>query len=315
MRVLDDVDVDLNLLLPLAALLEERHVTRAAERVHLSQPAMSRVLARLRRTFDDELLVRGTSGYEPTPRAERIERDLRALLPRVRQLFAGEAFDPASAAENHRLAGTDYAVWLFAPSLFRAVLQASPQSQITFTAWHDRVFEDLERGTVDLAFYGLAAPPGLRAEQLFEERFVCLVAASHPLADAGRLDLAAYLEASHVVIDVGGGEQTVIDRHLSTMGRRRPVRLRLPYHAAAPAALPGTALVATLPKRLAETFAGDEQLRILDAPEEIATMSYRMSWHPRLDDDPAHRWLRDRVRDVVGGHGDDVRDDPSGGTL
>lgn len=299
MRMLDEVDVDLNLLLPLAALLEERHVTRAAERVHMSQPAMSRALARLRRAFDDELLVRGPAGYEPTPRAERLERDLRSLLPRVRQLFAGGVFDPAVAVENHRLAGTDYAVWLFAPSLSRAVLAASPQSQITFTPWHDRVFEDLERGTVDLAFYGLAAPAGLRSEVLFEERFVCLVSTSNPLARRRRLDLATYLDASHVVIDVGEGEQTVIDRHLTTMGRRRTVRLRLPYHAAAPAALPGTALVATLPRRLVDTFAPDPQVRVLAAPPEIAAMTYRMSWHPRLDDDAGHRWLRDRVRAVV----------------
>lgn len=301
MHMLDDVDVDLNLLLPLSALLEERHVTRAAERVHMSQPAMSRVLARLRRTFDDELLVRGPAGYEPTPRAERLERDLRSLLPSVRQLFVGEAFDPASAVENHRLTGTDYAAWLFAPSLFRAVLQASPRSQITFTAWHDRVFEDLERGVVDLAFYGLASPPGLRSEELFEERFVCVVSSSHPRARARRLDLDTYLDSGHVVIDVGGGEQTVIDRHLSTMGRRRTVSLRLPYHAAAPAVLPGTALIATLPQRLADTFALDPDLRILRAPGEIATMSYRMSWHPRLDGDPAHRWLREQVRAVVDG--------------
>ncbi|MHA3701246.1 LysR family transcriptional regulator [Jatrophihabitans sp. YIM 134969] len=298
-------DIDLNLLLPLAALLEERHVTRAAERVHLSQPAMSRTLARLRRVFDDELLVRGPAGYEPTPRAERIQRDLRALLPQVRQLFAGGRFDPAAATESHRLSGTDYAVWLFAPSLFRAVLLASPHSQITFTPWHDRVFEDLERGTVDLAFYGLAAPAGLRSQKLFDERFVCLVSDASPLARRRRLDLDTYLAASHVVIDVGEGEQTVIDRHLSTLGRRRAVSLRLPYHAAAPAVLPGTALVATLPKRLADTFAGDPDLRFLAAPPEIAAMTYRMSWHPRLDDDPAHRWLRAQVRAVVGGGGDD----------
>jgi DNA-binding transcriptional LysR family regulator len=292
MRVADD----LNLLAPLAALLEERHVTRAAERMHMSQPAMSRLLARLRRSFDDELLVRGPSGYELTPRAERLERDLRSVLPRVRELFAGEAFDPASAVENHRLAGTDYAVWLFAPSLFRTVLRASPRSRITFTPWHDAVFADLERGSVDLAFYGLAAPPGLRSEELFEERFVCVVSSAHPRAAARSLDLDAYLESAHVVIDVGGGEQTVIDRHLSTMGRRRTVSLRLPYHAAAPAALPGTTLMATLPERLAGAFALGPDLRILPAPAEIATMSYRMSWHPRLDGDPAHRWLRDQVR-------------------
>src|SRR2546422_11527739 len=105
--------VDLNLLPPLAALLEERHVTRAAGRSGLSQPAMSRTLARLRRLLDDQLLVRGGSGYVLTPRAERIQRQLADLMPQVETLFAAELFDPEIAKERYRLAATDYALLLF----------------------------------------------------------------------------------------------------------------------------------------------------------------------------------------------------------
>ena len=300
MRVLDDVDVDLNLLLPLAALLEERHVTRAAERAHMSQPAMSRALAGLRRTFDDELLVRGPAGYEPTPRAERIERDLRSLLPRVRQLFAGDVFEPIAATENHRLAGHRLrSVVVRAVAVPRRPRGVPAVADHVHAVARPRVRRPRARDGRPRLLRGRAAAGTAFGGAVREETFVCLVSATHPLATRRRIDLATYLDASHVVIDVGGGEQAVIDRHLATLGRRRVAGLRLPYHAAAPAALPGTALVATLPRRLVDTFAPDPRLRVLTAPREIATMTYRMSWHPRLDDDPAHRWLRAQVHAVV----------------
>src|SRR5256885_15451916 len=107
--------VDWNLLPPLAALLEERQVTRAAERSGLSQPAMSRALARLRQLLDDQLLVRDRIGYVLTPRAERIQRQLAGLMPRLETLFAAEVFDPATAEDNYRIATTDYPLLLFFP--------------------------------------------------------------------------------------------------------------------------------------------------------------------------------------------------------
>lgn len=291
--------VDLNLLPPLAALLEERHVSRAAARVNLSQPAMSRALQRLREALGDELLVRGAGGYELTPRAERIQRQLVAILPRLEILFAGEAFDPAGAAESFRLAGTDYPPMVFGPALFQRVFQQSPHSTVTFRGWHDNVFDDLVRGLTDIVFYGVAAPPALRCEKLFEESFVCVLSADHPLGSRPQLALDDYLRCSHAVVDIIGGDQTVIDRHLQALGTPRRAGLSVPYHAAAPLAVPGTRLVATLPRRMAEQHAQNPALRLVAAPPEILDMTYYMSWHPRLDDDPAQRWLRDTVRSVT----------------
>ncbi|MHA6759539.1 LysR family transcriptional regulator [Streptacidiphilus sp. PAMC 29251] len=291
--------VDLNLLPPLAALLEERHVSRAAQRVNLSQPAMSRALQRLREVLGDELLVRGSAGYELTPRAERVQRQLVAILPRLEILFAGEAFDPAAAAESFRLAGTDYPAMVFGPALFQQVFRQSPHSTVTFRGWHDGVFDDLARGLTDIVFYGVSAPPALRSEKLFEETFVCVMSADHPLSGRSRLDLDDYLRCSHVVVNIVEGDQTVIDRHLQALGTPRRASLSVPYHAAAPLAVPGTRLVATLPLRLVAQHAQDPALRLVPAPEEIKDMSYHMSWHPRLDDDPAQRWLRHTIRTVT----------------
>jgi DNA-binding transcriptional LysR family regulator len=289
---------DLNLLAPLAALLEERHVSRAADRVRLSQPAMSRALQRLRDLLGDELLVRGAGGYQLTPRAERIQRQLAAVLPRLEILLAGDAFDPLTAAETFRLTSTDY-VAVFGPALFQQIFRSSPHSTVRVETWHPGVLEDVERGAIDLVFYGVAAPPSLRSELIFEERFVCVMSADHPLAGRTAITLADYLRCSHVVIGVGSASQPVIDQHLHTLGTPRKASLTLPFHAAAPLAVPGTQLVATLPWRLAAQYADDPRIRFVNAPEQIEHMSYLMAWHPRLDDDPAQRWLRDTVRTVT----------------
>src|SRR2546423_7839646 len=130
MRMTHLEGVDLNLLPPLAALLDERHVTRAAERSGLSQPAMSRALARLRQVLDDQLLVRDGGGYVLTPRAERIQRQLAGVMPRLETLFAGEVFDPATAEEHWRLAATDFPLLLFLPQAARGVNRLSPHSAL-----------------------------------------------------------------------------------------------------------------------------------------------------------------------------------------
>src|SRR6476620_4609723 len=132
--------VDLNLLPLLAALLDERQVTRAAERSGLSQPAMSRALARLRRELDDQLLVRDGSGYVLTPRAERIQRQLAGVIPQLETLFAAEIFDPATAQEHYRLAATDYALFLLLHRVAREVNTRSPHSTLRIESPGDAVF-------------------------------------------------------------------------------------------------------------------------------------------------------------------------------
>ncbi len=291
--------VDLNLLPALVALLEERHVSRAALRVGMSQPAMSRALQRLRRTLGDDLLVRTASGYRITPRGERILDRLAAAVPQLEDVFAGEDFDPSTTAQVIRLAGSDYAQLVLGPGLARTVATASPGSTLHFSAWHGDVLTDLDRGGVDLAFLGAQAPDHLRSERLFTDRFVCLTAADHPLADRRRIDMADYLACRHLIIDLVDGRQPAIDRVLAAHGTPRRAGLILPVHAAGPLALAGTDLVLTMPSRLLGLCPGDGAIRILDAPPEIDTMAYHMTWHPRLDFDPLHRWLRETVHAVA----------------
>ncbi|MFE3740802.1 LysR family transcriptional regulator [Streptomyces sp. NPDC059134] len=291
--------VDLNLLAPLAALLEERHVSHAAELAGMSQPAMSRALRRLRDTLGDELLVRTPSGYRLTPRAERLQRQLRTVLPRLEGLFAPEEFDPAVAAETFRVAGTDY-TGVFAPAVFRRVFRESPRSTLHFRTWHDAVYEDLDRGIVDLVFHASSEPVGaLHTEPLFDDRFLCVLSADHPLAGRRAMALDEYLDATHVIVGTTGDRQTAIEQRLEERGTRRRAGLTVPYHSLAALSVLGTRLILTLPARLLAQQRQDPGIRVLPAPEEIRSLHYQMSWHPRLDGDLGQRWFRDVIRAVT----------------
>ncbi|OON82525.1 LysR family transcriptional regulator [Streptomyces tsukubensis] len=299
MRMVHIERVDLNLLAPLAALLEERHVSHAADVAGMSQPAMSRALQRLRDTLDDELLVRTGRGYRLTPRAERVQRQLRAVLPRLEGLFAPEEFDPAGAAEAFRVAGTDYSR-VFAPAVFQRVFRESPRSTLHFRAWHDAIYEDLDRGVVDLVFFARSeAATVLHTEHLFDDRFMCVLSADHPLAGRPEITMEEYLDATHVIVGTVGERQTAIERRLEGFGTHRKAGLTVPYHSLAARSVLGTRLILTLPARLLGEHRSDPGLRILPAPEEIRPLHYEMAWHPRLDGDLGQRWLRDTIRAVT----------------
>src|SRR3981189_3341807 len=170
---------DLNLLHTLFALLEERHVTRAARRCFLSQPAMSRALERLRKMVGDELLIRAGREYERTARGERLLRDLESLLPRLELLLKGEQFDPAQSEERFRVTMTDHACVAVLPDLVRRVAIAAPKTRLEVLPWRDDRFEDVEAGRLDLLLDVAGAPATLNSEVLFADVFACVVAASH----------------------------------------------------------------------------------------------------------------------------------------
>lgn len=289
---------DLNLLRALFALLEERHVTRAAERCFLSQPAMSRALDRLRETFDDELLIRVSRHYERTARGERLLRDLERLLPRLDLLLKGEQFDPAQSEERFRMTMTDHACAVVLPDLVGRVASVAPKCRLEVIPWHDERFEDVEAGRLDLVLDVAGAPPKLNSEILFDDFFVCVVAARHAFKK-GRFTLNQYLKYRHVVVDVLSGQQTPVDRPLAVLGLKRSVGLVLPYFQAACLAVAQSDMILTTPSRLARELEKTAAVRVIKAPPELAGFKYEMAWHARLTADPAHAWFRDQIRDVA----------------
>jgi DNA-binding transcriptional LysR family regulator len=287
--------VDLNLLTPLVALLEERQISRAAARVGLSQPAMSRALQRLRRVLDDELLVRTDGGFRLTPRAHRLRAQLASVVPQLDAVFSADTFDPGDAALELQLAGSDYIVSVLTPLVYRRVRAASALSTVRFRPWHRRVFDELDSGEVDLVFFGGPEPPGVEVSRLFTERFVCVVDRAHPAAYEPGLDLEAYLGCRHVVVDIVDGTQPAVDLALGALGFARRADLIVPFHAAGLQAVAGTDLVMTLPALLVASCVDPATMRVVDPPNEIQTLNYSMAWHPLVDDDLRHRWLRDTV--------------------
>ncbi|MFI1889907.1 LysR family transcriptional regulator [Streptomyces jumonjinensis] len=296
-------NADLNLLEALAILLEERHVSRAADRFHLSQSAMSRTLQRLRDTFGDELLVRMGNGYEPTSRGHRIQAELADILPRLEALLRGDVFDPATATGEFRVQCADHATALLGPGVVQRVFRAAPQLSLRIAPWSGGSFADVAQGRADLAVSEGTAPeaavPGpLHRELLFEEELVCLLADDHPLSGR-RLTAADCLRQPHAIVTAPDGERTAVERRLAELGVRRPAGVRVPSLSAAVAALPGTALIAVLPRRVALAHAEDPAYRVAEAPVELRPLAYELVWHPRMDADPAHRWLRGLVREAA----------------
>ena len=292
-------DVDLNLLHALHALLAERHVTRAAKRCFLSQPAMSRALERLRQMFGDLLLVRSGRAYERTVRGERVLRELESLMPRLAAMVRGEEFDPARSQERFRVAMTDHAAMVLMPPLMERIRTAATNVQVDASAWNDRVYEDVAAGRIDTALSAEAPPPALETEVLYEEDFVCVVGRAQQIRTR-RFTLKEYLDLPHAIVETWEGQQTPVDRPLAERGLRRRAVLRLPFFVPTIFMVARSDLVLTVPRRLGKIAAATADVRVVEPPHEIKGFSYFMAWHPRLTPEADHAWFRDQLRMAAG---------------
>ena len=288
-------NVDLNLLHALYALLEERHVSHAAKRSFLSQPAMSRALDRLRETFGDPLLVRTGRVYERTPRGERVFRELESIMGRLAAMVQGEEFYPAGSQERFRVAMTDHGSAILLPALLERVRKAAPHARLEISAWRTQAYEDVVAGRIDLALSAEAVPPTLESEVIFNLDFVCLVGSTQPVRKR-RFTLKQYLELPHALVETLGGQQTMVDRPLAQLAVKRRVALRLPFFLPAIFAIVKTDLVLTVPRRLAKITGPLAGLRVVEPPREIKAFPYFMAWHSRLTNEAAHAWLREQLR-------------------
>jgi DNA-binding transcriptional LysR family regulator len=293
------VDVtDLNLLKHLYALLEERHVTRAAMQCGLSQPAMSRAFARLRALFDDELLIRKASGFERTSRANAILAELRTLLPRLEALLRPGSFDPGSSSQRFTLVTTDYGSVVVVPNLIATLAEVAPAVRLDVRLWDRNAINAIEVGNVDLAVIGIDAVRQFETEAFAPEEFVCLVSRSHPISSR-RFTLEAYVTYPHVSINVARGGQPWIENRLAAEGYERNIVLSTPTSASAALAVARTDMICTIGKRMAMALLPLADLRIVAAPLQIGRSHHCMAWHRRSNGDMAQEWFRDCLRDVV----------------
>lgn len=303
MPATDLSNVNLNLLVALEALLRTGSVSRAATRVHVTTSAMSHSLAALRRLFDDPLLVRTGRGMGLTPLAQSLVTPLSSLLRSAERLFDGGGdFDPARADRRFVLAAPDFLATMLLPPLWARVAREAPGVRLEVVPTHRRANAWLlETGEIDLALGAVVDDAaGILRMDLCTEGFLCAVRAGHPaLRRATALDLDAYARIPHLMITLGDDDRpTWIDEELARLGRSRQVGLRVRYFMSAPLVVANTDLLMTGPAMLLRYFAGLVPLRLFAPPIALPTYPEEMYWHQRFDHDPAHRWLRERLREI-----------------
>lgn len=289
---------DLNLLVTLDALLAEGSVARAARRLRLSPSAMSRSLARLRDTLGDPLLVRAGRSLVPTPRARELREPVARLVQEAAAaLRPGAQLDLARLRRTFTLRTSDGFVENFGPELLRRVAREAPGVRLRFVPKLDRDSTALREGAVDLetGVAGRETGPELRMHALFRDRFIGVVRRGHPLA-RGRLTPARYAAASHVLVSRRSSDRGLVDAALAGHGLERDLAAVVSGFATALALVRRSDLIATVPER--HTQALREGLTTLELPIALPPLTVALFWHPRLDADAAHRWLRACVREV-----------------
>jgi DNA-binding transcriptional LysR family regulator len=289
---------DLNLLVAFAVFAEELSISAAAERLLLSQPAASRTLQRLRALFADDLLVRGAGGYQLTPTGVRLQAELNRLLPQLDSLLGRAAFDPTTEPARFRLTGPDNVCSALAPLLCRLTLPVAPYVAFEFVPWSGNAFADLDRGHLDIALSNddVLIPSHLNSQLLYREDWHCIVAKESP--HRGPFPLDAYLAADHIAVSTIDGVQSIPDKRLAVGGHVRNFSLRVPYFGTALECIAGTRFVLTATSSIACIAEKRSELRVLPPPDELIGFSFLSVWHPRLESDPSHRWLRQELQRV-----------------
>jgi DNA-binding transcriptional LysR family regulator len=286
---------DLNLLLVLEAILRERSVTRAAEALNLSQPAMSHALNRLRWMLKDQLFVRTPAGMMPTPRAEQLALPVRRALEELRLALEPETFDPSTAERWFAIAVNNYAAVVLAGPIVADCCILAPRIRLSLRPSGTLDLPDLmDRGELDLVVSAIDAPAERFASQvLVEDRYVAVMRRGHPSADR-TLDLATFADLPQLDISSSGEDLRFVDAALAEHGRSRSVVLETPYLSAGPI-LARSDMVAVLGRQIAQEFGRSYPIEIRQLPFESAILRNVMLWHRRFDDQPAHRWLRETV--------------------
>jgi DNA-binding transcriptional LysR family regulator len=283
---------DLDLLRAFATLHHERHLSRAAIRIGLSQPAMSRVLGRLRAAFGDPLFVRTPRGMVPTSRADELAPQVIAVLAAAGKLVRPAAFDPATLARTFTIGVSDFFDAELIPRLVEILAREAPGVAITTRPLTDDVADALASGRIDLML-GVreSVPAEARLTKLYDETFLCAVRRDHPRVGK-RLSIERFVAERHLLIAPAGNPGSRVDTSLAARGLSRRVVVRVHTFLSAPAIVASSDLILTAPRRVLEPLAKPFALRLLPPPVDVAGFPLFAAWHPRIHDDPAHAWFR-----------------------
>lgn len=291
--------LDLNLLVALDVLLEEQNITRAAERLHMTQSATSGVLGRLRNFFEDDLLVQVGRKMQPTPYALELAKPVREVLLTIRSsITTKQVFDPASSKRHFKLMASDYLITVLFSQVIQKIHEQAPN--ITFDMIAPNDGDLLVRGEIDLMIvperYIIEGHP---AQLLFEEEHVCVIWQGNTQIGE-QLSLEQYMEMGHISVGFGRNRHLSIeDWFMSQYGFNRRLEVITHDFNTLPQLVVGTQRIATMHQRLARLYAAHLPLRILPTPVKVPPMREFMLWHRSMDGDPMHRWLRERIREFI----------------
>lgn len=301
---------DFNLLLALDTLLSERSVTRAAERLCVTQPALSGSLQRLRQHFDDPLLLRVGREMELTPKARALIEPVRAALLHINAALETQAtFDPGTSERTFRVAMSDYCVHVYLPKVVQILSTQAPQVRLMVENVFGPSFSRLEGGDIDMVithgdrslFGREGRDVDLICATLFSDSFMCVVSRDHPIGEMMTKD--DYLSYPHALAFFGANVRTVEEAEIERRGIVIKELLHIPSFAGLLQMLPGTELIATVQCKLAEQLADLEKVRVLRPPINLGTLEETLIWHTRSDDEPGHMWLRNVMKEAAAGLG------------
>lgn len=295
MHEIDLSRIDLNLLVVFEALMEARHVGRAATRLSLSQSATSHALGRLRQLFDDPLFVRHPRGVEPTPRGRELAQPVAEVLARLREVLGPTApFDPATLRRTFTVATHDYAMASLMPALMADLRIHAPGVEIRCVTVHpSRVIDGLDRGELDFALGGFVGITAERVQRtpLFTDRFVGVACKKHPSLRKGRMSLDAFMALPHAVVSPGGESRGDIHQVLEARGLSRHVAITAPNFLALPLVIECTDIIGVLPERLASRAATTAALTLFELPIDTPPFTCSMLALAPLMDQPTMRWM------------------------
>lgn len=300
--------VDLNLLVYLDVLLRERNVTRAAEELGISQPAMSNSLRRLRDLFSDPILVRTSDGMVPTDRAMELMPLVRNVLIAAEEAILPKAeFEPKISNRIFRIMASDYTECTLLPVLLRQIRQSAPGVCIDVMTPSDVNFYDVERGKVDLIINRFdSLPQSFHQVHLWEDSFCCVVSANNPVIN--NWNLQTYLNSNHVWVSKTGMGVGVgmtpddvqrlgwVDEALSKLDKKRNIGVFTRHYQAAIRLAEQDDLIVTLPSLAVNAVSNKEKVVVLNPPFEIPKMGLKMVWSPLLQHDPGHKWMRQLIK-------------------
>ena len=291
--------LDLNLLVTLRALLDEQHVSRAADVAGLTQSGMSRALQRLRAMFNDPLLVKVELGYELTPRAHEIDNAIDKVLSDIQHLMVPSSFDPGKAEGEFRIASLDYELLILMPSIISELSNRAPGIRVNAINLDSLDFNLLIRGEVHLIFSAVdQAPSHLFRQRIFDEDKVCLISARHKRVDS-ILTLDTFKQFDHVQVNMIGPDPAMIDSTLAEHGLSRNVTIMLPSFLLAARIVAETDLIAILPRRIAQYFLQSGLLKIVELPFKFPRIPIYQYWHERTHQHPQQQWLRKVVIEIA----------------